>query len=88
MRKNKHTIGKKWTDSDDAPALDRAWFKRADVYKGKKLVRRGRPKKEDKKVAIHFRIDPDLLAALKANGSGWQTQMHSILREALEDGRI
>lgn len=88
MRKNKNTTPKKWKDDDDAPALSREWFQKADVYKGKKLVRRGRPKKDDKKIAIHFRIAPDLLAALKSNGSGWQTHMHAILREALEDGRI
>ena len=46
--------------------------------------RRGRPPgsvKADAKVAINLRVDPDVLAALRATGPGWQTRVNAILRE-------
>ena len=46
--------------------------------------RRGRPAgsvKGDAKVAINLRVDPDVLAALRATGPGWQTRVNAILRE-------
>ena len=46
--------------------------------------RRGRPTgsvKADAKVAINLRVDPDVLAALRATGPGWQTRVNAILRE-------
>ncbi|TXH30646.1 MAG: hypothetical protein E6Q94_09280 [Burkholderiaceae bacterium] len=48
--------------------------------------RRGRPAgsvKADAKVAINLRVDPDVLAALRATGPGWQTRVNAILRERL-----
>lgn len=44
---------------------------------------RGRPKLADAKVNLTLRIDPALLDAYKATGSGWQVLMH----EALAAGR-
>ncbi len=32
--------------------------------------------------------DPDLLAALKASGSGWQTRVNQVLREAVRRGQL
>jgi uncharacterized protein (DUF4415 family) len=46
--------------------------------------RRGRPAgstKDNAKVSINLRIDPDLLAVLRATGDGWQTRVNRILRE-------
>ena len=46
--------------------------------------RRGRPAgsvKANAKVAINLRVDPDVLAALRATGPGWQTRVNAILRE-------
>ena len=46
--------------------------------------RRGQPAgsvKADAKVAINLRVDPDVLAALRATGPGWQTRVNAILRE-------
>jgi uncharacterized protein (DUF4415 family) len=46
--------------------------------------RRGRPAgsvKADAKVPVKLRLDPDLLTALRATGSGWQTRVNQILRE-------
>jgi len=47
-------------------------------------ARRGRPlgsTKTDTKVAVKMRLDPDLVAALRATGRGWQTRVNQILRE-------
>ena len=32
-----------WTDPDDAPEITEQWVAEADLFKGDKLVRRGRP---------------------------------------------
>jgi uncharacterized protein (DUF4415 family) len=45
---------------------------------------RGRPvgsSKGDAKVLISLRVDPDVLAVLRATGDGWQTRVNTILRE-------
>jgi uncharacterized protein (DUF4415 family) len=50
------------------------------------LARRGRPPgsvSAATKQAVKLRLDPDLLAALRASGSGWQTRVNAILREAV-----
>jgi uncharacterized protein (DUF4415 family) len=49
-------------------------------------ARRGRPKgsvSAHSKQAVKLRLDPDLLAALRASGAGWQTRVNAILREAI-----
>lgn len=45
--------------------------------------RRGRPAKPvgERKINQTLRIDPDVLAAFKATGSGWQTLMNEALRD-------
>lgn len=48
--------------------------------------RRGRPAgsvSPTSKQAVKLRLDPDLLAALRASGAGWQTRVNSILREVI-----
>lgn len=53
--------------------------------------RRGRPPgsvKPDAKVSTTIRFDPDVLAALKATGPGWQTRANDALRADLAAGRI
>lgn len=42
--------------------------------------KRGRPLKANKKKEIKLRIDPDVLAAFRASGKGWQTRMHALLK--------
>lgn len=44
--------------------------------------RGGRPRSPVKRVPISLRIDPDVLAAFKATGAGWQTRMNEALAEA------
>ena len=67
---------------DDAPELTSDYFERADVYRGNKLIRRGRPPSEHPKEAIKLRIDPDVLAYFRATGPGWQTRINDALRRA------
>lgn len=48
--------------------------------------KRGRPAgsvKADSKVQCTLRIDPDVLAALKATGTGWQTRVNAALRASV-----
>ncbi len=50
------------------------------------LARRGRPPGSVSAVtkqAVKLRLDPDVLAALRASGAGWQTRVNAILRDAV-----
>ena len=60
----------------DAKTLTEAEWKLAKPH-----ARIGRPPKDDAKVPVKLRLDPDLLAVLKATGPGWQTRANRILRE-------
>ena len=73
-----------WTDPDDAPEVTTAWVASADLYAGDKLVRRGRPPKSNAKVLTTLRLDPDVVAGLRATGSGWQTRVNDAMREWLK----
>ncbi len=76
-----------WVDPDDAPEVTQQWVAEADVYVGKKLVRRGRPVGSIKiapKVSTTIRFDPDVLAALKTSGKGWQTRVNAAVRDWLK----
>src|SRR5262245_43181167 len=44
---------------------------------------RGRPPSPARKVAIKFRLDPDLVAKVRASGPGYQTRVNALLREAV-----
>lgn len=53
------------------------------------LARRGRPvgsTKAGAKLPVKLRLDPDLVAALRASGRGWQTRANQILRERVLTG--
>jgi uncharacterized protein (DUF4415 family) len=73
-----------WVDSDDAPEITTAWVAAADVYAGEKLPCRGRPPKSSTKVLTTLRLDPDVVAGLRATGSGWQTRVNDAMREWLK----
>jgi uncharacterized protein (DUF4415 family) len=70
--------------ADDAPELTEEFFERADVYHGNKLVRAGRPRSENPKLAIKLRIDPDVVEHFRATGPGWQTRINDTLRKAVK----
>ena len=44
------------------------------------MKRRGRPASAITKAAVSLRLDPDIIAAFKAGGDGWQTRMNDALR--------
>lgn len=47
----------------------------------------GRPKSEAKAVPVSLRVPPDVLAAYKAAGPGWQTRMNEALVAGLRKRR-
>lgn len=49
--------------------------------------RAGRPvgsKAAQTKTPVKLRLDPDVLAALRASGDGWQTRINEMLRASLK----
>jgi uncharacterized protein (DUF4415 family) len=82
MTKNAKFTDTSWSDPDDAPKLTQAWADEADAYRGKTLVRRGRPKLEQTKQHVSLRLDPDVLESFKASGPGWQARINDALRKA------
>ena len=77
-----------WTDPDDAPELTEAMLADAEVFEGNLFVSRGRgrPRSGVAKEQISVRLDPDVLARLRAAGPGWQSQINTLLRSALQIG--
>ena len=88
-----------WVDPDDAPDLGDADLEQA-VWRvaGKEVppkagmaamrhAARGRPvgsSKAGAKQAVTVRYSPDVLAAFKATGAGWQTRMDAALKDWLK----
>ena len=65
---------------DDLPDLTTPyWTERFD----KAVVQRGRPKGAVTKVSTTLRLDPEVLAAFKADGPGWQSRINAALRRAV-----
>lgn len=81
MPKKKIGGGKSWVDPDDAPELTEEFFERADIYRGKKLVRRGRPPLANRKQPVNLRLDPDVVAHFRRTGRGWQSRINTALRK-------
>jgi uncharacterized protein (DUF4415 family) len=52
------------------------------------MKRRGRPASAITKAAISLRLDPDIVAAFKAGGDGWQTRMNDALRAWAVEHRL
>ena len=67
---------------EEIPELTEEWFARADLHEGGKLIRRGRPPKENPKVSVTIRLDADLVKRLRASGRGWQSRANDALRRA------
>ncbi len=64
---------------DDAPDLSAPYW--ADKF-ADATVQRGRPKADVTKVSTTIRLDPDIIEAFKADGSGWQSRINDALRKA------
>jgi uncharacterized protein (DUF4415 family) len=73
-----------WVDPDDAPALTEEHFRRADVYEGDRLVRRGRPPVgAEPKLAVKLRLPRHVIEVFKAGGPGWQTRISNTLEAVI-----
>jgi uncharacterized protein (DUF4415 family) len=70
------------TSSDDLPEITEQWLEGADLYDGKKLVRRGRPPLENPRKLLSLRLQPQVIAKWKASGPGWQTRMVKVLEQS------
>ena len=82
-KKSAHTL----TSSDDLPEITEKWLGGADLYDGKKLVRRGRPPLENPRKLLSLRLQPQVIAKWKASGPGWQTRMAKVLEQSVPRGR-
>ena len=82
MMTNAKSIDESWNDPDQAPKLTDVWAAEADAYRGKTLVRRGRPKLEQPKRHVSLRLDHDVIESFKASGPGWQSRVNEALRRA------
>lgn len=59
-----------------------------DLARMHPLPRPGRPRLERPKVPVTMRVDADVLDAIKASGTGWQTRVNQVLREAVKRGKL
>jgi uncharacterized protein (DUF4415 family) len=75
------------TSSDDLPEITAEWLAGADMYDGKKLVRRGRPPLENPRKLLSLRLQPQVIAKWKASGPGWQTRMAKVLEQSAPKSR-
>lgn len=79
MTGSKNATKSRLSKADDAPEATEAWFAGADLYKGGKLVRRGRPKGSGTKELISLRLDKEALAIYRATGPGWQVRLNEVM---------
>lgn len=73
-----------WTKEDFARARPISEF--PELAAAFSRARAGRPvgsTKPESKVQVALRIDPDIVAAFKADGPGWQSRMNAALRAAM-----
>jgi len=86
MNGNKHFGANLTGDPDDAPELLEGFFRDAEIRRGETVMRpaaRGRPKSATPKQSISVRLDADVVAKLREGGTGWQSRINNILRDAL-----
>lgn len=82
MPRKKKSGSAAWVDPDDAPELTDEFFDRAEIRKGAKVVRRGRPPLDNPKQTVELWLDADVLAAYRKTGEGWQARINADLRKA------
>ena len=73
---------------EDIPELTDTFFEQANVCLDGNLIRRGRPKSEQRKMAITVRYDAEVINAFKLTGRGWQTRMNDALKDWLNEHPI
>jgi len=74
-------------DPEDAPEITDKWIAEANLYHGKKLVRRGRPAGSGQKTQTTLRISMEVLGFFRATGPGWQTRMDNALKRYVASQR-
>jgi len=80
MTENNSFMDPNWVDPDDAPDLSTPeWQEKLMAAP----VKRGRPVSDSPKISTTIRLDPDVLAQLRAGGKGWQTRANEILRKGM-----
>jgi uncharacterized protein (DUF4415 family) len=67
---------------DEAPEITEEWIAGADLHKGSKLVRRGRPPMDNPKQLLSLRLPPEVISGWKSSGPGWQTRMVEVLSKS------
>lgn len=70
-------------NSDTAPELTDEWFDKAEIRRGDKLIRRGRPALDTPKKLVSLRLDQEVIDAFRAGGPGWQSRINAALRTHL-----
>jgi uncharacterized protein (DUF4415 family) len=80
--KRKGSVGTS-PEVDEPPEITETWIEGADLYKGKRLIRRGRPKLESPRQLLSLRLPPNVIANWKATGPGWQTRMVEVLESTI-----
>jgi len=79
MSVKRNYAGRTSRRSNEAPEITETWVAEADLHRGEKLIRRGRPKLENPKRLLSLRLAPEVIASWKATGPGWQTRMAEVL---------
>lgn len=67
---------------DDLPEIDDSWIAEADLFHGKKLVRRGRPNLKNPRQLLSLRLPAPIIERWRATGPGWQTRMAEVLEKS------
>jgi uncharacterized protein (DUF4415 family) len=68
---------------DEIPELPEDFFIHADLYRGDKLIRRGRPRSDRPKEAVNLRLSGEVLDYFRGTGPGWQTRINTELERAV-----
>ena len=80
------STGKTIPADPDCPSTQVADWEGAVLKQGGVVVGRARtrgPNREPRKEQVAVRYSPDVLAAFRATGAGWQTRMNDALRDWL-----
>ena len=72
---------------DDPPEITDTWVAEADLRRGTKVIRRGRPKLMNPRHLLSLRLPPEVIANWKASGPGWQTRMAEVLEKSTPKAR-
>ncbi len=87
MNAKRKGSGRTSSPKDEAPEITDSWVAEAELRRGGKLVRRGRPRLKNPRALLSLRLPPEVIASWKATGPGWQTRMADVLEKTISKGR-